>query len=478
MRTLDEIYEGFPDIEIKGVKINSKECEPGDLFVCIQGVTADRHQFVEEAFNNGAVAFVASKEINVDAPVVYVDDPNKELPIICRKFYDYPDTKLKLIGVTGTNGKTTVASIIYDILGNELCGYQGTNGIMCKDFNEKIVNTTPGPERLYMYFNRFLEAGCKYLSLETSSEAFYRERLKDITFQVGILTNVTQDHLNVHETLENYIECKKQLFQQVDKHGFCILNIDDPHFVEFNKAAQGIVYTYGKASSDLQIVNVEEHIDKTNITLKYQGKTYDIESPLLGEFNAYNLAAAILTILCLGFAMDKILERINCIKVPNGRCEFLNYGQNYSIVLDYAHTPDAFDKIYALLNKIKKNRIITVTGSAGGREHDKRPDMGKIVLENSDHVIFTMDDPRNEDVNTIIDELVSTSERTNYERIIDRKEAIKHAFEMAQEGDIVLIAGKGVDNYMALGDEYVPYCDLDVIESCFNNNQVSQDADM
>ena len=243
MKTLGELYDGFGDTPIKGIKINSKECTPGDLFVCTMGVTADRHPFAQEAFNNGAVAFVASREISVDAPVIYVEDTNKELPLLCSKFYDHPEDKLDLIGVTGTNGKTTVAQIIQDLLGDDYCGYLGTNGIKCKDFNEKIVNTTPDADRLYMYFDRFVQSGCKYLSIETSSEAFFRERLTNLSFRVGILTNITQDHLNIHKTLDNYIECKKQLFKQVEKDGFCILNADDGHFVEINKICNGIVYT-------------------------------------------------------------------------------------------------------------------------------------------------------------------------------------------------------------------------------------------
>ena len=467
MKKLGELYDGFGDTEIKDIKINSKECEPGDLFVCTMGVTADRHYFAQEAFNNGAVAFVASKEIPVDAPTIYVADTNKELPLLCSKFYDHPEEKLKLMAVTGTNGKTTVASIIQDLIGDDICGYMGTNGIICSKFNEKIKNTTPDADRLYKYFNRFVESGCKYLSIETSSEAFYRHRLDNLKFIIGILTNITEDHLNIHGTLDNYIECKKQLFKQVDEYGYSILNIEDKHFVDINKIAKGTVLTYGRGLADLQIKNIEEFTDKTKITLKYKIDTYEIESPLLGEFNVYNLCAAILALIALGFDIKKILARVKYIKAPAGRFEFLDYGQKYNIVLDYAHTTDAFKKIYESLNKIKNGRIITVTGSAGGREHEKRKDMGKIVLENSDYVIFTMDDPRSEDVNSIIDDLVSNTDKTNYERIIDRKEAIFKALSMASENDIVLIAGKGVDNYMAIGDEYLPYCDLDVIEEYF-----------
>ena len=468
MKKLSELYEGMPDVEVNDIKINSKEIVPGDLFVCTMGVTADRHDFVEKAVEAGAVAIVASKKIDVDVPVAYVEDTNIELPKLCRKFYDYPDTKLDLIAVTGTNGKTTTASIIQDLMGNDICGYQGTNGIICSKFNEHIVNTTPDSDRLYKYFDRFVTAGCKYLSIEVSSEAFYRHRLDDFKFKIGILTNVTQDHLNVHKTLENYIECKKQLFKQVSNDGYSILNVDDKYFDEFKEIARGSIFTYGKKESDLQIVSIKEQIDGTNISLKYKDQLYDICSPLLGEFNVYNLCGGILALLVLGYEMEDIIPNVKNIRTPEGRCQFLDYGQDYYIMLDYAHTPDAFNNLYDLLRKVKKKRIITVTGSAGGREHEKRPDMGKIVLENSDYVIFTMDDPRDEDVNSIIDDLTSDTDKDNYERIIDRKEAIFKAFDIALEDDIVLIAGKGIDNYMALGKEYVPYCDLDVIKEYFS----------
>jgi len=319
-----------------------------------------------------------------------------------------------------------------------------------------------------MYFDRFVDSGCKYLSLEASSEAFYRHRLDNLKFKIGILTNITEDHLNIHKTIENYVSCKQQLFKQVRSDGYSILNVDDKYYESTKKIANGTILTYGKKESDLQIISIKEYLDKTSITLKYKNNLYDIESPLLGEFNVYNLCAGILATLALEFDLNTIINNISNIKVPSGRCQFLDYGQNFSIVLDYAHTTDAFSKLYDLLDKVKKNRIITVTGSAGGREHEKRKNMGKLVLDKSDYVILTMDDPRDEDVNSIIDDLVSISDKKNYERIFDRKEAINKALSIAEEGDIVLIAGKGVDNYMAIGNKYEPYCDLDVIDAFFN----------
>lgn len=463
MKRLNELFIGYPNILINDVKINSKEVVKGDLFVCIKGITKDRNDYIDEAIKNGAVAIVTNKKISVKVPVIYVNNPNIELANICSKFYDYPEEKLTLIGVTGTNGKTTVAEIIKDLIGDK-CGYLGTNGIKCTKYDEKIRNTTPDADKLFKYLDKFVKVGCNYVSMEASSEALLHNRLNKIMFKIGIITNITEDHLNVHKTIDNYVACKQEIIKHIKKDGVLILNTDDKYYQEIRNKANCNVITYGK-KGDLKIVKINEFIDKTEITLKYQDKLYNIVSPLLGEYNVYNLCAAILALASIGYKMDEIISRIKNIKTPKGRMEFINH----HIIIDYAHTPDAFKKVYSFLNKVKNGRIITVTGSAGGREHEKRKEMGKIILDNSDYCIFTMDDPRNEDVNSIIDELTSGSNKTNYERVVNRKLAIKKAIDMAKDSDLVLIAGKGDDNYMAIGNNYLPYKDKDVVIDYLNN---------
>ena len=467
MKKLSELYEGYPEIPIQGIKINSKDVIPGDLFVCTMGVTADRHDYIEDAISRGASAVVVSQDISYSVPTIRVENTNLELPRLASKFYDFPEKELKILAVTGTNGKTTVAEIIEHLLGNETCGYLGTNGVHCSKFHFPIRNTTPDSDRLYQYFRKFVDAGCKYLSMETSSEAFFRNRLDNLQFDVGIITNITEDHLNVHKTIENYVSCKKQMLKQIKETGVSILNTEDQYFNECLPLSKH-AFTYGKMEgATLQIVSYQLKDSKTEIILRYQEKEYTVLSPLLGEFNVYNLCAALLGVLSLGISLEELLKRIPTIQTPSGRFEFLEFGQPYKIILDYAHTPDAFSKIYPVLNSMKENRLITVTGSAGGREVKKRGPMGKLVLENSDFVIFTMDDPRNENVDSIIDDLTSESNLKNYQRIPNREEAIHYALSIAKEKDILLIAGKGTDNYMAIGDQYIPYCDLDVIESYF-----------
>ena len=473
MKRLKELYPEYKgeDVEIQGIKINSKEVKPGDIFVCTLGVTTDRHDFIDEAIKNGASAVVVSRDIQLQIPTIKVENTNRELPLLASRFYDHPEKELKLLAVTGTNGKTTVTSITQDLLGKDICGYLGTNGIICSHFNEPIINTTPDSDRLYGYFRRFIDSGCAYLSIETSSESYFRHRLDNLEFEVGVITNITEDHLNIHKTIENYVSCKQQLLRQVRVGGTCILNTEDRYFSSCRDLVpeNRHLLTYGKSpEATLRIIDYQLGESSTKITLSYSGKTYTIDSPLLGEFNIYNLCASLLTLVALGYSFPTVLKKVSTIQPPEGRVQFLHFGQPYTIVLDYAHTPDAFTQLYPLLHAIQKGKLITVTGSAGGREKEKRPLMGKIVLENSDHVIFTMDDPRNENVEKIIDQLISLRPDRSYEKIIDREQAIRHALEIAEPQDIVLIAGKGIDNYMAINNEYLPYSDLEVIQNFFN----------
>lgn len=466
MKKINELYNCNYEGEAKDIKINSKEVEKGDIFVCTKGVNSDRHDFIEEAIDNGASFLVVKKDGNYKIPYIKVSDPNTELSSLASKFYDYPDNYLKLIGITGTDGKTTTATIIRDLLGKDLCGYIGTNGVEGKSFNDKISNTTPECHLIYKYLYLFKNEGLKYVSMETSSEAFYRKRLSSFKFDIGILTNITEDHLNIHKTLDNYVASKKELFKSLKDDGVAILNFDDQYCEEFSKLSSNVL-TYGKDSkADIWIKEILETSTSTNINFIYQDKEYRIISPLLGEFNVYNLMASILCLISLGFSIEDIINRISNIKTPVGRCEFLDFGTNYKIVLDYAHTPNGLSSILDYLNKIKENRIITVTGSAGGREKEKRNQMGKVVLEKSDIVVFTTDDPRYEDPNDIIQDMISDNKGC-YEIVINREEAIQFALDHAKDGDIVLIAGKGRDNYMAIEDRYIPYCDYDVIEKYF-----------
>ena len=499
LKHLRDLFPEHPDNpEIRNLCINSQDVKPGDLFICTKGATTDRHDFVLSAVKNGAAAVVASRPIDVSVPVVYVNNTNEAMPHLAATLYEHPENKMNLTAVTGTNGKTTAATILSEMMGQEWFGYIGTNGVANSIFREPIRNTCPDADRMYLYLRKLADAGCTSVVLEATSEALLFGRLDTFGFDTVIFTNITQDHLNTHKTIENYVKAKLHLLDLLKKDATVILNADDKYF-EREKTAAGEhrILSYGMAEkADLRIESIECMRAKTILKVTVRGhlagsapskyeteqngfalrpeqteneRIYTIVSPLVGDFNAWNLCAAICAMLDHGLRMEEIISRIAWIRPIAGRMEELFFGQPYRLVLDYAHTPDAFRHILPFLKMTKEGRLITLTGSAGGRDRGKRPEIGRLVTEYSDLVIFTADDPRMEDVNGIIDDLVSESKKRNFIRIPDRKKAIAEALRMAQAGDTVLVAGKGRDNYMALGEEYIPYSDYETIESYFHN---------
>lgn len=468
LKKLSDIYAGAPDVPVKDVKINSKEVTPGDIFICTKGVTADRHDFIADAVKNGAAAVVVSKKVeDPGVPVITVENTNKELYHLAGELYSYPQNELSMIGVTGTNGKTSVAEMVYAVLGDG-CAYLGTNGKKYKNRSERIRNTTPDVDRSYKYFREFSDAGCDTCVMEVSSEAMLRHRLDEVRFDAFVLTNITEDHLDKHGTIENYIECKANAFTLVKDNGFTILNSGSNHLDKIKEKARGTVLTYGFNENDDLYISRCDFGKTLSFDFVYKNKTFTANTRLHGKFNALNLAAAFLVCVSRGMSPEEILKKTELLEPVEGRCEYLDFGQSFDIVLDYAHTVDALEKVLDELSLAKRGRIVTVTGSAGGREKEKRPLMGKTVLEKSDFVIFTEDDPRNESVYTIIRDMLKGAQgKSNYTIIGKREDAIRYAVLTARKNDTILIAGKGRDEYMAIGDEYVPYCDYDVIKKCF-----------
>ena len=481
MKKLNELYDCDYDIEIKDIKMNSKEVEKGDLFVCTKGVTADRHDFVDDAVKNGAVAIVASKKIKVDVPVIYVKDTNEELPLLCARFFDNPEKKLKIYGITGTDGKTSTSTIVQTLIGDSTCGYIGTNGRRCASFDKDTNNTTPDSDKLFEYFKEFVDAGCTEVVMEASSEAFFRKRLDTLSFEIGAITNITREHLNIHGSFENYIECKSQLFRQIKKDGYSILNKDD----EFYETIKGScvsknIWTYGKdLDNTLAIIDYKIYPNKTDITYRFNNKDYKIESPLLGDFNVYNLACGILVAIASGKTMEEIIPNIKYLTVK-GRIDILpNVGQNFTVMVDYAHTPNGIENILRFVHTLDVNRSIVVIGSAGERDYLKRPIMGKTVIENASFAIFTYEDPRSEDPENIIKMMVSEIEdKSKYEIVVDRSKAIERAINIANENDIVLILGKGNETYEKLKDKTIYFNDeeeaMRALKKRFANKKVTQ----
>ncbi len=471
MKKLSELLDCDLDVLINGIKTNSREIEKGDLFVCTDRGTLDRHNFIDDAISRGASAAIVKRDVGKKSiPIIKVDDPNDILASLCSKFYDEPTKKLTMIGVTGTDGKTSVATMIQALLGNDKCGYIGTNGYNCSKFSSEIANTTPDSDKLYKYFNDFLEAGCKYCSMESSSEALMRGRLNEIDYDVAVHTNITSEHLNIHGTLEQYIKDKCKLFAQVKKDGYCILNKDDDHFKEVRDASSGKVLTYGKDNTcDLYFKDVTLLPGKNIFTVCYQNKEYPIECKMAGYFNIYNLCAAILTMFALGFKFDDFKERILDIRV-SGRLELIDKGQNFYVMVDYAHTPNGITKLLEYVRLLPIKRSIVVIGQAGERDPYKRKDVGYIVCSNCDKAIFTYEDPRSEDPRDIIEDMLERvkGKYDNYEIVIDRHEAIKRAINIAQEGDMVMILGKGNETYEKLKDEVIYFNDMEEAENALD----------
>ena len=459
MKKLNELFEIASDVLVKDIKINSKEVQKGDMFVCIKGVHADRHDFIEEAIKNGASCVVGEKDIECSVPYIKVLNTNYILPELCRKFYDFDNLKLKIIGVTGTDGKTTTATSIQYLIGSDRCGYIGTNGCSCQKFTKDSPNSTPDPTVLYKFFKEFAEAGCEYVVMEASSEGFFRGRLAGLDFQAAGYTNITWEHVNIHGSFENYVDCKVQLARQTT--GKFIVNLDDKFHSEFMEEALNCL-SYGEdPKSDLYIKNYTVTSKYTEVTFIYQKKEYSFISPLLGKFNVYNLACAFLICLSLGFDMETLIERAINIDV-SGRLEMIDMGQNFKVMVDYAHTPNGIKSLLDFVRVLEVNRAIVVIGSAGERDYKKRPIMGKTVLENADYAIFTYEDPRSEDPYEIIKQMVSQiKDDSKYEIVIDRSLAIKKAIDIAKENDIVLVLGKGNETYEKLKDEVIYFNDIE-----------------
>ena len=452
------------DVEITGIKTNSKDIKKGDLFVCIKGANTDRHDFIDDAVANGASAVIVSKNIKTTVPTVKVENTNESLKKLLDKFYDNPLKKLKVIGITGTDGKTTSAKIVQELIGPDKCAYIGTLGVEYKDKHIKTNNTTPSLDVLFYYFDLLVKENIEYLVMETSSEAFFYNRLDGIYFDIAGLTNITSDHMNTHKTIKNYVECKKQLFINSD---FQIINSNDAHFNEIKEVCKNFI-TYGYDDSDnLKVISFTQNPNNTEIKLTFNNKEYIIKSSLLGRFNVENLVLALLICDKLGFDINTLQDKTNTLSIK-GRMQLLDFGQNFYCVIDYAHTINSINTVLEFAKSLDIHKIITVTGQAGGRDQTKRSLIGKIVLENSDYVILTSDDPRHEDPMNIISQMLEGSNKKNYEIELDREKAIAKAVSMAKENDMILALGKGADLYQKVKDETLYYSEEESFKKAFN----------
>lgn len=469
MKKLSELIPCNYDIDILGIADDSRMVKSGYLFVATKGFNVDHYDYIDDAIVNGAVAIIADRSYKCDSsiPVIVVKNINQIFLELCRSFFDINFNEFKFIGITGTDGKTTTASIVRQILLPDInIAYIGTNGVDVGDDHYDTNNTTPCVFELYKCLAIIRKHNCQNIVMEVSSEALLHNRINGLLFDIIAFTNITEDHLNIHKSAENYRNTKFSLINFLKKDGIIFTNYDD---INCQNLTDNRISTFGfSIDSDFTFFDVKHTKNNTIFYIKNnQSDIVDkIISPFFGNYNIYNVGLAYLICLKFGGDSSRLISSIEKLKPVSGRYEKINFGQDFEIILDYAHTLNGISNILDSVRHYRK--IITVTGAAGGREKEKRSKIGKLVLEKSDVVIFTMDDPRYESVESIIDDMLSCTNLDNYEKIINRDVAIKRAFDIAQCGDVVLILGKGRDNYMAIEDKKIPYSDYDVIEKYFS----------
>lgn len=453
------------DREITGITIDSRAVRYGDVFVCIKGLLSDGHDFAEKAVQNGAAAIVCEKELDIDAPCIVYEDTKLALAHLAARFYGYPEHSLKLVGITGTNGKTTVSYLIKKILetAGKTVGIIGTNEILVGNRDVGIKSstpTTPNSLELRSIFSKMLEMGAEYVVMEVSSHALDLHRVAGLTYDVGVFTNLTRDHLDYHKTMENYFLAKKKLF---DISKTAVLNIDD----EYGKRLENISsnqITLSVKEGDLTAENIEIDAGGVSYTLCYGNEKKQVTLAISGMFSVYNSLSAIASGLALGIDIDTCIGAIGAASGVKGRLERVETDTDYSVIIDYAHTPDGLENVISAVNAFKKGRCITVFGCGGDRDASKRPLMGEIGTRLSDIAVITSDNPRTENPQGIIEDILSGVKTDNYTVIENRREAIKYAISIAEKDDIVLLCGKGQETYQIIGTEKTHFDEREVVK--------------
>lgn len=462
--------QGFEDTEIFDIQYDSRAVGKGSLFVAIKGEKADGNLFAPQAVEKGAVAVVTdrSKESGVRsqeyaATIIYVPNAREALAKISAAFYGEPASKLKLLGITGTNGKTTTSFLVESIL-REAGLNPGVIGTINYRYAGKVLpapNTTPESLDLQRLLKDMVDNGVKAVVMEVSSHALDQERVGGCIFDAGVFTNLTQDHLDYHLTMDKYFEAKARLFTDfIDEGRVAVINMDDPKGEELSKRAVGRVMGYGgkgRGGVNIYPKEIALGVDGIKGIFMTPAGEVKVKSSLIGEFNLYNILAAVGAGVGLGLPVEAIEKGISDLKNVPGRLERVDAGQPFTILVDYAHTPDALERVLSTIRGLTDKKIITVFGCGGDRDKGKRPIMGKIAAEYSDVVIVTSDNPRTEDPLKIIEDIKAGI--TGVRVIPDRREAIREAIREANEGDVVLLAGKGHEDYQIVGKEKIHFDD-------------------
>ena len=452
----------YGGIIIIDIKINSKDVRKNDTFLAIKGINKDGHDYIEDAIKNGATKVICEKG-SYSVNTIKVNDTTKYLEDYLKENYYDKISDLILIGITGTSGKTTTSFLVYQMLKHlkQKVAYIGTIGFYMDKFVKKLDNTTPNIYELYDLLLTCKENNIKYVVMEVSSHSLSLGRLNTLLFDEVAFTNLSKEHLDYHKTMKEYAKCKKELFNKLRNKRVSIINKDNKYYKNFALEKNNNIFI-GQSDADLLINNIEVSSNYTKFDIEYKNKNYNLNINLVGKYNVYNYLTALLLVNNLGFDIDKIIKYNDKLISPVGRMELIKY-KNNSIYIDYAHKPDAVLKVLEVANTIKNNKIITIIGCGGNRDKTKRPLMAETSCKNSDYVIFTNDNPRNEDEKDIISDMTKNLKYTNYEIVYDRREAIHRGVDLLNNEDILMILGKGHEDYQIIKDKHIHFSDKEEV---------------
>lgn len=462
-----EKVTGSTDLAVNNLVFDSREASLNDVYIAIRGTKADGHDYIEKATYAGALMVVCEEmpsEIINGITYVQVADTKKALAIIAANYYDNPSHNLQLVGVTGTNGKTTISSLLYQLYlrAGYTVGLISTIEIMVNETSYPTKLTTPDPVIINKYLAKMQEQGVQYCFMEVSSHGIAQKRIEGLRFAGGVFTNLSHDHLDYHETFSAYRDTKKEFFDSLSDNAFALTNIDDKNGAFMLQNTKAVKHSYAlKRPADFKAKILENHFD--GLQLRIDDK--EVWSKLVGTFNAYNLLAIYATATLLRMDVIEALKQVSALTSVAGRFEYFVSDTNCAVIVDYAHTPDALENVLQTIADIRtgNEEVFTIVGCGGDRDPSKRPLMAKIAVENSDKVILTSDNPRTEDPAKIIEEMETGVPAEKYAKIstnVDRKQAIKNALQMAAPKDIILIAGKGHEKYQDINGQKNPFDDM------------------
>ena len=472
------VFPEFRDVEVRRISCDSRDVTPGTVFVAVRGPMQDGHKYIDDAVKRKASAIILEDRplkpyVSEGVPFIVVKDSKEALSKIADTFFGHPYQRIKCVGITGTNGKTTVSYLVKSILNaaDIKCGLIGTIGYKVGEENIKTNNTTPGVLELHALISNMAQAGDPYVALEVSSHALDQERVKGIIFRSAIFTNLTQDHLDYHKTMEDYFLAKQKLFTEcADGNTNFIINKDEAFGQRLLGTLRGRIWQYGFSSdADVCVMRHELSRNGSQAIIKIPQGVINITSALVGRHNLYNIMAAVAFGVSEGLEPASIKKGIEAVYSVPGRLERIDAKKGFSVFVDYAHTDDALKNVLESLRLVLHNgRIITVFGCGGDRDKGKRPKMGRVASAFSDYCFVTSDNPRSEEPEEIIEQIIAGMEKNNFEVVCDRFKAIQKALTMAAEGDFVLVAGKGHETYQTIKDRTFAFDDKSVVLKIFS----------